>query len=119
MGVPNFTTDTAAVNRAIELEADLLLKGTHGGADGIYTADPRTDSSARKLNTVTYDSIVRRRLGVMDGTAFTLARDATHKLSLVVCDIKQPNNLEQIISGHPVGTLVSHEGRTQLATTEE
>lgn len=114
-GVPNVTTDTASVNRAIELEADLLLKGTHGTTDGVYTADPRRNPSAQKFNSINFDEVIQRRLKVMDGTAFTLAHDAPHKLDLVVFNVKQHTNLERVIAGEPVGTLVTHAGATALA----
>ena len=102
-GNPFFTTDSAAALRAIEIGADLLLKATK--VDGIYSADPVKDKKARKYDTLTYDEVLDRRLGVMDQTAIVLARD--HQLPLRVYDLTAPGALLKIVRGaRDVGTLV-------------
>jgi uridylate kinase len=101
-GNPFFTTDTASVLRGVELEADVMLKGTR--VDGIYTADPEKDPTAEKFDDITYDEIYRRGLKVMDLTATTLARD--NHLPVIVFDMDTPGNLMKIISGEKIGTLV-------------
>jgi uridylate kinase len=102
-GNPFFTTDSAAALRAIEIGAELLLKATK--VDGIYSADPVKDKKARKYDTLTYDDILDRRLGVMDQTAIVLARD--HQLPLRVYDMTAPGALLKIVRGaRDVGTLV-------------
>lgn len=102
-GNPFFTTDTAATLRAIEIGADLLLKGTR--VDGIYTADPEKDASAQRLTRVSYQEALERRLEVMDLTAFTLSRE--HGLPMAVFNINEPGALYRIIAGENVGTLVT------------
>jgi uridylate kinase len=104
-GHPFFTTDTAATLRAIELDVDVLLKGTR--VDGIYSADPEKDPSAVKFDEITYDEIYRRGLKVMDLTATTLARD--NRLPLVVFDMDTAGNLQKVVSGEHVGTTVRGE----------
>jgi uridylate kinase len=106
MGEPNFTTDTAAVNRAIEIHADVLLKGTHGGIDGVFSADPRTDKSATKYDTVSFQEAYEKRLEVMDMTAFTLCDE--NGLDLIIFDISTPGNLQRVIAGESTGTLVTN-----------
>lgn len=101
-GNPYFTTDTAASLRAIEIEADVVLKGTR--VDGIYTADPEKDSSATKYETLTFDEVYSKGLNVMDMTAFTLCNE--NKLPIIVFDIHSPGNLKRLLSGDKVGTLV-------------
>ena len=102
-GNPFFTTDSAAALRAIEVGADLLLKATK--VDGIYSADPVKDKKAQKYDTLTYDEVLDRRLGVMDQTAIVLARD--HQLPLRVYDLTAPGALLKIVRGaRDVGTLV-------------
>jgi uridylate kinase len=101
-GNPFFTTDTAAALRAIEIEADVMLKGTR--VDGIYTADPEKDPSAVKYDEITYDEMYARGLKVMDLTAVTLCRD--NSLPLVVFDMDTPGNLGKLLGGHSVGTVV-------------
>ncbi len=103
-GNPFFTTDTAASLRAIEIEAEAVLKGTHGGIDGIYTADPRHDSSASKLDHVGYLEVLNRGLKVMDATAITLCMD--NELPIVVFDLMGQGNFRSLLEGQPVGTLV-------------
>lgn len=101
-GNPYFTTDTAASLRAIEIEADVILKGTR--VDGIYTADPEKDKSATRYDRITFDDVIRKGLNVMDMTAFTLCRE--NKLPIIVFDMNKPGNLQRVAAGEPVGTLV-------------
>ncbi len=102
-GNPYFTTDSAASLRAIEIEADVILKGTR--VDGIYTADPEKDSSATKYSTITFEEVYQKGLSVMDLTAFTLCHE--NKLPIIVFDMNSPGNLMRVITGEPVGTLVN------------
>jgi len=104
-GNPFFTTDTASTLRAVELEADVMLKGTR--VDGIYTADPEKDPTATKFDRITYDEIYRRGLKIMDMTATTMAKD--NKLPIIVFDMDTPGNLKKVLSGEPIGTLVHQE----------
>lgn len=102
-GNPYFTTDTAASLRAIEIEADVILKGTR--VDGIYTADPEKDTSAEKYDTITFDEVYKKRLNVMDMTAFTLCKE--NKLSIIVFDMDTPGNLKKVVNQDAsIGTLV-------------
>ncbi|GIV34271.1 MAG: uridylate kinase [Chitinophagales bacterium] len=101
-GNPYFTTDTAAVLRAIEIEADLILKGTR--VDGIYSADPLKDSSAKRFSRLSFDDAIQKNLQIMDQTAFTLCKE--NKLPIVVFDINKKSNLKKILDGEKVGTLV-------------
>lgn len=101
-GNPYFTTDTAASLRAIEIEADVVLKGTR--VDGIYTADPEKDKSATKYETLTFDEVYSKGLNVMDMTAFTLCNE--NKLPIIVFDINTPGNLLKLLEGEKIGTLV-------------
>lgn len=103
-GNPFFTTDSAASLRAIEIDADVILKGTR--VDGIYTADPEKDPSAQKFDTITFDEVYERGLKVMDMTAITLCNE--NKLPIVVFDMNKKGNLQRLISGDDVGTLVNH-----------
>jgi uridylate kinase len=103
-GNPYFTTDTAAVLRAAEIEADAMLKGTHSGVDGVYTDDPKTNPDATKLDDVTYLEVLNRGLKVMDATAITLAMD--NKLPIAVFDLLTPGNIRRALLGEPIGTLV-------------
>ena len=102
-GNPYFTTDTGATLRAIEIQAEVILKGTR--VDGIYTADPEKDSSAKRYETISYTEVYERGLNVMDLTAFTLSQE--NNLPIVVFDMNKPGNLLRIIQGDNVGTLVS------------
>ena len=104
-GNPFFTTDTAAALRAVEIEAGVLLKGTHSGTDGIYTADPRTDPNAEKLDEVQYLDVLSQGLRAMDSTAVSLCMD--NKLPIVVFDLMKPGNVSAILDGQLIGTLVS------------
>ena len=101
-GNPYFTTDTAASLRAIEIEADVILKGTR--VDGIYTADPEKDATATKYETVSFTEVYEKGLNVMDLTAFTLCNE--NKLPIIVFDMNKPGNLKKVIIGENVGTLV-------------
>ena len=101
-GNPYFTTDTAASLRAIEIEADVILKGTR--VDGIYTADPEKDKNAVKYDTVSFTEVYEKGLNVMDLTAFTLCNE--NKLPIVVFDMNKPGNLLKLLEGEPIGTLV-------------
>ena len=102
-GSPYFTTDSAAALRAIEIEADVILKGTR--VDGIYTADPEKDPNAVKYDTITFDEAYAKGLNVMDLTAFTLCKE--NKLPIVVFDMNKAGNLKKIIGGEKIGTLVT------------
>lgn len=101
-GNPYFTTDTAASLRAIEIEADVILKGTR--VDGIYTADPEKDKSATRFDTISFDEVYKRGLKVMDLTAFTLCKE--NNIPIIVFDINKPNNLKKVVLGEQIGTLV-------------
>ena len=102
-GNPYFTTDTAGSLRAIEIQADIILKGTR--VDGIYSADPEKDPNAVKYNTVTFQECLSQNLRVMDMTAFTLCME--NKLPIIVFDMNEPGNLHRVVTGEKVGTLVS------------
>lgn len=105
LGNPFFTTDTPAALRAAEIEAEAILKGTHSGIDGIYTADPRTDPDATKLSELTYMDVLNRGLKVMDPTSITFCMD--HKLPIVVFDVLERGNIRRVLVGsEPIGTLV-------------
>lgn len=101
-GNPYFTTDSAAVLRAIEIEADAILKGTR--VDGIYTADPEKDHSAIKFDHITFEEVLKKGLKVMDSTAFTLSQE--NKLPIIVFDMNKKGNLLKLISGEKIGTTV-------------
>lgn len=101
-GLPFFTTDTSAALRAIEIGAEALLKGTK--VDGVYDCDPATNSQARKFLRLTYDDVLAKRLKVMDGTAISLARD--QGLKIVVFNVRIPGNIERVIMGESVGTVI-------------
>ena len=101
-GNPFFTTDTASVLRAVELDADVMLKGTR--VDGIYTADPEKDPNATKFDEISYDEIYNMGLKIMDLTATTLAKD--NDLPIIVFDMDTIGNLKKVLSGQNIGTLV-------------
>ncbi|MDR3695667.1 UMP kinase [Mucilaginibacter sp.] len=101
-GNPYFTTDTAASLRAIEIKADVVLKGTR--VDGIYTADPEKDPSATRYENITYQEVYDKGLNVMDMTAITLCQE--NKLPIIVFDMNKPGNFMKIALGQPIGTLV-------------
>ncbi len=103
-GNPFFTTDTAAALRAAEIEADALIKGTHSGVDGVYSADPRTDETATKFDQISYMDVMTKDLKVMDATAIAFCRD--NDLPIVVFDMGQEGSLRSIVQGGAEGTLV-------------
>ena len=104
-GNPFFTTDTAAALRAVEIEAGAVLKGTHSGTDGIYTADPKLDAEATRLEEVSYLDVIQKGLRAMDATAITLCMD--NDLPIVMFDLMASGNVRAILAGESVGTLVS------------
>lgn len=101
-GSPYFTTDSAAALRAIEINADVILKGTR--VDGVYTADPEKDPSAKKYETVSFQEVITSGLDIMDMTAFTMCQE--NNVPIIVFDINEPANLQRIIKGETIGTLV-------------
>lgn len=103
-GNPYFTTDTASALRGVEIEAEVLLKGTR--VDGVYTADPEKDPTATKFSEITFDEVYDRKLKVMDLTAFTMCKE--NNLPIVVFDMDTPGNLNKIINGDPIGTVVKN-----------
>ena len=102
-GNPYFTTDSAAVLRAIEIKADVILKGTR--VDGIYTSDPEKDKTATKFNNLSFKEVLTKGLNVMDTTAFTLSQE--NELPIIVFDMNTRGNLMKIVSGENIGTLVN------------
>jgi uridylate kinase len=104
MGNPYFTTDTSAALRAAEIEADLLLKGTHSGVDGVYSADPKLDPTAERYEKVPFMEVVNRDLRVMDLTAITFCKEV--KLPILVFDLMGPGNLRRALAGEEIGTLI-------------
>jgi uridylate kinase len=104
-GNPYFTTDTTAALRAAEIGAEAILKGTHSGVDGVYSADPKLDPSAVKLTQVTHFEVLNRRLQVMDSTAITFCMD--NRLPIIVFDVMEPGNIRRALVGDPIGTVVS------------
>ncbi|HZM93793.1 MAG TPA: UMP kinase [Vicinamibacterales bacterium] len=102
-GSPYFTTDTAAALRAMEIRADVILKGTK--VDGIYTADPMVDPGATKYTKISYLQVLERQLKVMDATAISLCMD--NKLPIVVFNLRQAGNIRRVVLGDPIGTIVS------------
>ncbi len=103
-GNPYFTTDTAASLRAIEIDAEVILKGTR--VDGIYSADPEKDATATKYDNLSFDEVYKKGLNVMDMTAFTLSKE--NKLPILVFDMNKPGNLKKIVFGEAIGTLVQN-----------
>ncbi len=104
-GNPYFTTDTTAALRAAEIGAGAILKGTHSGVDGVYSADPKLEPDAVKLIEVTHFEVLNRRLQVMDSTAITFCMD--NRLPIIVFDVMEPGNINRALLGEPIGTLVS------------
>ena len=102
-GNPYFTTDSAAVLRAIEIHADVILKGTR--VDGIYTSDPEKDSKATKFDFISFEDVLSKGLKVMDTTAFTLSQE--NKLPIIVFDMNKPGNLMKVVTGENIGTKVN------------
>jgi uridylate kinase len=101
-GNPYFTTDTAAVLRAIEIDAELILKGTR--VDGVYDCDPEKNSNAVRYNQISFREVIERELRVMDQTAFTLCEE--NNLPVIVFDINKPGNLKRILLGEPIGSII-------------
>jgi len=104
-GNPYFTTDTTAALRAAEVGAEAVLKGTHSGVDGVYSADPRKDPDAVKLTALSHFEVLSRGLQVMDSTAITFCMD--NRLPIIVFDVTAPGNIHRALVGEPIGTLVS------------
>lgn len=102
-GNPYFTTDSAAVLRAIEIEADVILKGTR--VDGIYTSDPEKDKNATKFDSISFADVLLKGLKVMDTTAFTLSQE--NELPIVVFDMNKKGNLTKLVEGENIGTVVN------------
>jgi uridylate kinase len=103
-GNPFFTTDTAAALRAAEIDAQAILKGTHSGVDGVYTADPKKDPNATRYDTISYLEVINEGLQVMDATAITFCMD--NHLPIVVFDVLAPGSTRSVLEGERVGTLV-------------
>jgi uridylate kinase len=103
-GNPFFTTDTAGALRAVEIDADVLLKGTHGSIDGVHDADPRLDPAARRLEEVGYDRVITEELRAMDLTAITLCKE--NGLPILYFSIMKPGNLRRALQGERIGTLI-------------
>ena len=103
-GMPFFTTDTVAAQRALEIGVQALLLAK-SGVDGVYDADPRKDKSAKKYETVTYDEVLSKSLAVADAAAFSLCRE--NKLPIIIFDLKNKGNIKRAVTGESVGTLVS------------
>jgi uridylate kinase len=101
-GNPFFTTDTASALRAVEIGAQVLLKGTR--VDGVYTADPEKDSDARKFNKISFEEVIEKRLKVMDLTAFTMCRE--NNMPVIVFDMNMTGNLMKVVNGSEIGTLI-------------
>jgi uridylate kinase len=102
LGVPFFSTDTCAAQRALEIHADALLKGTK--VDGVYTADPHKDPSAVRLDALEYVDVLKERYEVMDATAVSLCME--NQLPIIVFDLRQEGNIRRVVMGEPIGTLV-------------
>ncbi len=107
IGAPFFSTDTTAAQRALEIKAEAILKGTK--VDGVYTADPHLDSTARRYESIEYIQVLREGYQVMDATAISLCME--NKLPIIVFDFREEGNIRRALSGEPIGTLV-HGGVT-------
>ncbi|MCO6360078.1 uridylate kinase [Roseivirga pacifica] len=103
IGNPYFTTDSTASLRAIEVEADVVLKGTR--VDGVYTADPEKDPNATKFDNLTFDEVIKQGYNIMDMTAFTLCHE--NNVPIIVFDMNKKGNLQKLVSGEKLGTLIS------------
>jgi uridylate kinase len=101
-GNPFFTTDTASALRAVEIGAEVLLKGTR--VDGVYTTDPEKDQDARKFDNISFEEVIERRLKIMDSTAFTMCRE--NNMPIIVFDMNKPGNLLKVVKGSEIGTLI-------------
>lgn len=113
-GNPYFTTDTAASLRAVEVEADVILKGTR--VDGVYTADPEKDKTATKYDVISFKEVYQKNLNVMDMTAFTLCEE--NNLPIIVFDMNKRGNLKSVMFGEAVGTLVTNAVETTAANSK-
>jgi uridylate kinase len=105
MGSPYFTTDTPAALRAAEIDADVIMKGTHSGVDGVYSADPRLEPEAVRFDEIGFMEVIAKDLRVMDLTAITFCRD--NQIPILVFDIMEPGNIRAALSGKQIGTLIS------------
>jgi uridylate kinase len=105
MGNPYFTTDTPAALRAAEIEADAILKGTHSGVDGVYSADPKVDRDAVRFDRISFMDVISRDLKIMDLTAVTFCKD--NGLPILVFDLMSEGNIGRALSGEPIGTLIT------------
>jgi uridylate kinase len=103
IGNPYFTTDSTAALRAIEIESDVVLKGTR--VDGVYTADPEKDASATKYQNISFTEVYEKNLNVMDMTAFTLCQE--NNLPIIVFDMNKSENLTKLVNGEQIGTLIT------------
>lgn len=103
-GNPYFTTDTASALRAVEIGADVLLKGTR--VDGVYSSDPEKDPKAEKFDKISFEDAIKRRLKVMDSTAFTMCRE--NNMPVIVFDMNKSGNLKKLVNGDKIGTIVSN-----------
>jgi uridylate kinase len=101
-GNPYFTTDTASALRAVEIEADVMLKGTR--VDGVYSADPEKDAEAEKYDEITFNEALRKELRILDLTAFTMCKE--NELPIIVFNMNEKGNLKKLVSGEKIGTLV-------------
>lgn len=113
IGSPYFTTDSAASLRAIEIEAEVVLKGTR--VDGIYSADPEKDPTATRYSEISFDEVIAKNLNVMDMTAFTLCRE--NNLDIIVFDMNTPGNLERLLAGEDMGTKVTMGGAARSSSS--
>ena len=105
MGSPYFTTDTPAALRAAEIEAEVIMKGTHSGVDGVYSADPRVEPDAVRYERIGFMDVISQDLRVMDMTAIAFCRD--NQIPILVFDIMQPGNVRAALAGEQIGTLIS------------
>jgi uridylate kinase len=101
-GNPYFTTDTASTLRAVEIEADVMLKGTR--VDGVFTADPEKDPDAEKYDTLSFDEALKKQLRILDLTAFTMCKE--NELPIIVFNMNEKGNLKKLISGEKIGTFI-------------
>ena len=104
-GNPYFTTDTAATLRAVEMEADVVLKGTR--VDGVYTSDPEKDPSAKKYDELSFDEALQKELRILDLTAFAMCKE--NKLPIIVFNLRKKGNIRKVLYGEHVGTLIARE----------
>jgi uridylate kinase len=105
MGNPYFTTDTPAALRAAEIEAEAILKGTHSGVDGVYSADPKVDDTAVRFDQISFKEVISRDLKIMDLTAVTFCKD--NDLPILVFDLMSAGNIGRALAGEPIGTLIT------------